>query len=528
MNRTLLLHKAARKKTFLLALTLFMSYTLVPEKVATTSRMTYPQMPQADAALGPVAMVPVPARKPDEKTLARYAGFKSLSGTFASLWPKDNARTKTIAEVTAKPVKPTALEKEVRARIKSSGPLAALKYFRKAPARSKLDAPQHDRIQSAIAAGFLYNGMIESAGTLAMQSAQRSGEAVPMAGWVAGLSLWQQGKFDLAAHYFEMTGSSAQSSAWMASAGSFWASRAHEKVGNNRAMMISLQQAAQYPRTFYGLMAMQSLGQKFDFNWEAPAFDAQREAMLKSVQEGAQAIELVAGGSYERADEMLLKVANTKDMAMRDALLAFAAHANLPKLSMKLGNRLLQSDGEYHDAALYPVTPWAPEDGYTVDPALVNAVMRQESKFDVSARSERGAVGLMQIMPTTARYVSRGAVTDLQSPKKNLKVGQAYLSYLLRDKNVNGEVLSLLVAYNAGPGNLAKWKSAIGANDDPLLFIEMIPVNETREYVEHVMMNYWMYRLRDGKDVPTLKAVSEGKPARFAAFEGAVAIASAE
>jgi soluble lytic murein transglycosylase-like protein len=193
-----------------------------------------------------------------------------------------------------------------------------------------------------------------------------------------------------------------------------------------------------------------------------------------------------------------------------------------------LGHALLEREGEYLDAALYPIAPWAPQNGFTVDPALVHAVMRQESKFDVSARSARGAMGLMQIMPTTARYVSPGSVPDLKSPRVNVKVGQDYLTYLLKDKHVSGDMMKLLVAYNAGPGNLSKWLRNMEGHDDPLLFIEMIPVKETREYVERVMASYWMYRLRDGKDVPSLRAVSRGEPAEYAAFnDGAYRLAMA-
>ena len=90
------------------------------------------------------------------------------------------------------------------------------------------------------------------------------------------------------------------------------------------------------------------------------------------------------------------------------------------------------------------------------------------------------------------------------------------MKYLLKSKQVKGDLVSMLVAYNAGPGNLQKWRKKIDGDSDPLLFIEMLPVEETRKYVERVMANYWIYRLRDGKSVPTLTALASGRTPKYA------------
>jgi soluble lytic murein transglycosylase len=548
-----------KKSGYLFGLALVLSILLLPERVAVRETAAYPQA-SAMSSLKPevLALIPVPLRKPELNpnipvhvtATSGQSVFKGLTTQFAAFFNDANTTEGKVKAIdfdlseavkykSAKVRTPAQrqqiaqLKHAVSVKLKSAKPVDALKLFRESSARGYLDTVEHDMIQSSIAASFLYNGKIESAGKLAAQSADRSGQYVPMAGWVAGLSLWQQGKYDLAAINFEKTGRSRFASTWMASAGSFWASRAHERAGNRRAMMLSLQQASKQPRTFYGLMAVQALGQKFSFNWDAPVFDAERKAVLQGSSAGARALELVAAGQYLNAEAQLLRISDTQDPALRDALFAYAAHVGLPKLSLYLGNRFLKTNGQYHDAALYPVTPWEPKAGYSIDRALVHAVMRQESKFDATARSRSGAVGLMQIMPKTANYVARnksyGKMLDLNSPQANVMIGQDYLEYLLADKNVDGDVLSLLVAYNAGPGNLAKWKAMQAGNDDPLLFIEMIPVKETREYVERVMTNYWMYRLRDGKDVPTLRAVSKGEPAKYASgavYDGAYALAA--
>ena len=97
-----------------------------------------------------------------------------------------------------------------------------------------------------------------------------------------------------------------------------------------------------------------------------------------------------------------------------------------------------------------------------------------------------------------------------------MKIGQDYLEYLLKSRYVKGDVVSLLIAYNAGPGNLLKWRKRLGNNTDPLLLIEMLPVHETRDYVEKVLSNYWIYRHRAGLDLPSLAAISKGKAPKYA------------
>lgn len=199
-------------------------------------------------------------------------------------------------------------------------------------------------------------------------------------------------------------------------------------------------------------------------------------------------------------------------------MLAFAASAKIPALAMELVSALPAQDRAGYDAALYPLGDWMPKDGYRVNPALVHAIIRQESRFDPQARSHKGATGLMQLMPATARGVIRqagidapGGVAELKDPLRNLEVGQQYLTDLIDQRLVGQDLFSLAIAYNAGPGNLARWKSRLKHVSDPLLFIESIPVAETRTYVEKVLANYWIYRLRMGEDSPSLDAVAAGQ-----------------
>ncbi|MFA5041839.1 MAG: lytic transglycosylase domain-containing protein, partial [Bdellovibrionales bacterium] len=161
----------------------------------------------------------------------------------------------------------------------------------------------------------------------------------------------------------------------------------------------------------------------------------------------------------------------------------------------------------------------------TVDRALVYAIMRHESQFDTEAVSSRGACGLMQIMPSTARHISndiptpgrgKARCTDtLLDPETNVGMGQKYIRILSETPMIRDNLLFLLAAYNAGPGNLARWINS-GDRSDPLLFIESLPIRETRDYVQQVLVHYWMYQARLSTPDSAAEDLARGKWPRYA------------
>ena len=388
---------------------------------------------------------------------------------------------------------------------------------------SVMDTVEIDQLKSVIAAGYLYRGQISKAQVIAAEAANRSGKFVPEAAWIAGLAFWQKDDFANAARYFEIVGASSYASGWRASAGHYWAARSYSRLGHKEKLRTSLASAAKHTHTFYGLIAQKIMGKRFIFNWEKPAFTQDDEARILASNAGRRAYSLVAAGQYALAEDELLRLNYKGDMDLRRSVLAYAVRVGLPAVAMRLGNMVANDGGQYYDSALYPNTPWEPKDGFVVDPALVHAVMRQESRFNQHAKSYSGALGLMQLMPKTADYIAKktgyaghvNAVT-LADPATNMTVGQDYLEYLIKGRYVKGDIVSLLVAYNAGPGNLLKWRKRRGDVSDPLLFIETLPVQETRDYVAKVMSNYWMYRLRAGLDVPSLASLAGGQTPRYA------------
>ena len=129
-----------------------------------------------------------------------------------------------------------------------------------------------------------------------------------------------------------------------------------------------------------------------------------------------------------------------------------------------------------------------------LDPFLVAALIRQESRFESRAESSAGALGLMQLMPATARAVarnrslSRGRLTE---PELNIQLGTRYLASLLR--RFGGSLEKAVAAYNAGGSRIEEWASR-GSTDEPAEFVENIPLRQTREFVYIVLRNYRFYR----------------------------------
>jgi soluble lytic murein transglycosylase len=154
---------------------------------------------------------------------------------------------------------------------------------------------------------------------------------------------------------------------------------------------------------------------------------------------------------------------------------------------------------EFH-RFLYPRAYWTTVDNlsgkYTIDPLLVLAIVREESRFDAEARSPAGALGLMQIMPQTASSLNTRlklgmhSTRDILQVKNNLHAGIYYLGNLMKEF---GSFAHAVAAYNAGEDMVKKWiqKGHYKSADE---FIEDIPYAETRTYVKRVLTTFFEYK----------------------------------
>lgn len=421
----------------------------------------------------------------------------------------------------------------VRRHIQIYEPSYALKILNESPVSATLDTVEKDRIRALIAAGYLYAGKTEEALKLSARALGQSGANAPMAGWVHGLSLWRLGQPGKSAASFETAAGSPYATGWMASAAAYWAARAHEAAGHDRRAARWLERAAHHPKTFYGMLALAALDKTHALDWQPPHLSPSDERAVLESRAGLRAEKLLAAGQVTLAEDELRGLYAAGDKNRKHALLAYAYDRGLPALSMALAHAS-RTDGA--DAALYPEMPWTPNAGYRIDRALLHAIARQESRFNASAENKlSGATGLMQIMPRTAMHVSGEDVylsskgkARLKNPETSLDIGQKYIEELLNSPLVGQDLLSLAIAYNAGPGRLARWKAERADITDPLLFIETIPFAETRAYVERVLANYWIYRMKFDQPNDSMIALNEGKWARYAAYDkGAVKFAAA-
>ncbi len=398
--------------------------------------------------------------------------------------------------------------------------------------RGALSTTEAGDIIGRIAATFYYGGDIERARSMAQIT-----ENSPQGLWIMGLSAWKKHDFGSAAQTFATLAQTKGLSSWDQAAAFYWTYRATSRLGDKKQSYFWLSEAAQYPQTFYGALAGSLMGHKPARPWEMPELNPKRAALLSSTPTGWQALALVQVGRNDLAESELRRIIQNSSPEMRTAVLALSGKAYLPSLTMQLGNLAGNDNGRSFDAALFPLPPWEPKEGFKVDRALIYAVMRHESRFDPTAISSRGACGLMQIMPSTARQISNDneayrssrslCPQRLMDPAHNMTLGQKYVRILSEQPWIGDNLLLLLAAYNGGPGNVARW---LGGTDrtDPLFFIESLPVRETRDYVQQVLLQYWMYRSRLSQPETTLAQLAHGEWPRYKVHEQFVKQADAQ
>ena len=413
------------------------------------------------------------------------------------------------------------LKRQIRRNVLRTRLSVTEKLLDGAKAKRLLDRVERDDGRSQVAAAWFYYGNTKRAFKLAVTAARRSGEHLPLAHWIAGLAAWRLDRIETAVGHFEKLAASRTASGWNAASGAYWAARAHLRLRRPAEMSRWLTLAAQSPRTFYGLLAQRALGIKLRFDRHAHALKPAHIAELAGKPRSARAMALLQVGEHRRAESELKNLNGGATPAMAEALLALADHARMPSLAFRLGHRMapVEQPGPnlgIVDGALYPIPPWRPKGGFTVDRALIYALVRQESGFNPNAKSRDGARGLMQLMPSTASFIARdrgyrrSKRHELYDPATNLDLGQRYISHLLEGQAVGGDLFRLTTAYNGGPGNLNKWQRQMDYRDDPLMFIESLPSRETRLFIERVLANLWIYRARLGQPAPSLDGIASG------------------
>ncbi|MDF3623918.1 lytic transglycosylase domain-containing protein [Brytella acorum] len=299
--------------------------------------------------------------------------------------------------------------------------------------------------------------------------------------------------------------------------GAYWLGRAHEALHQDMPALQAYQRAAAMPTTFYGQMALSALHD------HGPTLTPDSIA-VPGLAEALSALPRFPAGPLPRPDlaqaAQVLTGMGDNEHARQFLMMLYAAaqeprdQAALANFSLSLGNfepAVFAARGAGKKGiALYPqgwpVLPelrHMPDDG--LPPGLALAVARQESSFDPRAVSGARAIGLMQFQTGTAHDVARRAglsidtsAAALTDPQINMTLGRAYLKQLL--ERYNNAIPEALAAYNAGPHRTDLWLAAdppptTWTQDGMIDWIERLPYEETRSYIQRIEESMPIYRL---------------------------------
>jgi len=352
------------------------------------------------------------------------------------------------------------------------------------------------------------------------------------AAYQAGLAAWGLQNYETAFASFERAARNQSAPANLRAAAAYWTARSAVRARRPAQYVPWMLQAAQEPRTFHGMIARRSLGLPPGLVWERDTANESRAQGLAETAGGWRALALMQIGQTQRAEAelRLLQRRTPNNGQVVQGILAVAQIANMPGLTTQVATAAQIEDGRARDSERFPLPTLLPNGGFRMDPSLLYALALQESRFDPSAISRAGARGLLQLMPATASYVAndpslRAENADrLHDPGFSLELGQRYVHYLARHAVVRGALIRLLAAYNAGPGSLQRWLPAAQSRADPLLFIESIPIHETRSFVTRVLTFSWIYANRLGLPTPSLDQIAGGGFPVFASIEEVTAM----
>lgn len=356
-----------------------------------------------------------------------------------------------------------------------------------------------------IVRGLLSEGHHEDAYDLLENHVQQSGLAYAEAQWLTGwIALRFVNKPTAAFERFTAMYQGVNTPISKSRA-AYWSGRAAKALRQEDQAQIWYRRAAEYQTAFYGQLAAAELS----LENELPK--TKLPYISKEVRNKYQEDELIQAAA-------LFKEINDHDRA-NNFIDAFLENDSTPK-AYRFAAEKMAEQGDYKQAVKiakrashkdlfltkqsFPTITKHLQGIHETEWALIHAIIRQESMFDFNAKSSAGALGLMQLMPATAREVSGKLSLGYKKswlterPKYNIALGSAYITELI--KRYDGSYPLAIAAYNAGPTRVNQWLRFYGdPRKDELSLIdwmEMIPISETRNYVQRVLENVYVYRLR--------------------------------
>ena len=289
------------------------------------------------------------------------------------------------------------------------------------------------------------------------------------------------------------------------SRGAFWLGKTYEKIGDLVQSRIWYQEASKYLTTYYGQLAFLKLdpNSKFELNKDMVVDDKYRYIFFN--KELVKIIYLLDELKKDKYTKFILRHLANDNISKGSEILAAELATSIERYDFAIQvSKIASYQKRFHNTYNYPIisTPKRINGRKIPESAFILSIIRQESEFDLSANSHAGAKGLMQLMPYTAKLVSKQAKLPYSKsrlttdPEYNINLGSHYLAGLILQ--YDGAYPFAVAAYNAGPSRVKYWKK-INKNPqkkqiDFIDWIELIKFRETRNYVQRVMENYNVYR----------------------------------
>ena len=307
------------------------------------------------------------------------------------------------------------------------------------------------------------------------------------------------------------------------SRGAYWLARAYEKIGDREQSNKWYNEASKYLTTYYGQLAFLKLNpnKKFELNKDKEIDKKYRHIFFN--KELVKITYLLHELKKDKYTKFILRHLANENISKGSEILAAELATSIERYDFAIQiSKIASYQKRFHNKFNYPIisTPKTINGRKIPESAFILSIIRQESEFDLSANSHAGAKGLMQLMPYTAKLVSKQAKLPYsksrltKDPEYNINLGSHYIAGLILQ--YDGAYPFAVAAYNAGPNRVKYWKKI---NKNPqkkqinyVDWIELIKFRETRNYVQRVLENYNVYRYILEKRPITMKNFFKDQP----------------
>jgi len=328
-----------------------------------------------------------------------------------------------------------------------------------------------------------------------------SGHKNALAFWSGGLASWRLGNLKLSKWFFNNLSDLKNGPESILSAGSFWSAKVAYHMGEYKNVNKYLYRAIKHDRTFYSTLSKASLGYQDNYDFKLENISERFILKLKSFRAGRRILALIQISEHHKASREFRKMIFNFNEKEYPQIISFASKNNMPGFAFRLSAILRNDYNKILLGGLYPVPNWDFSPLLIKDKSLLFSISRQESGFNPRAKSYANALGLMQVLPSTASFIMKNRAYRnkevLFDEDNNLYVASKYIQFLLKLDIVKKDVSKMLASYNAGPGNFSKWSKNFYISEiDPIFMIETLPARQTRNYIKLVLTNLWIYKIR--------------------------------